>query len=325
MSKRTVASKGAAVAARADAVVAGADADRDAAVAAACDGDADAICAITSIVAQRHRFAAVDTLASTASAPVVDLAPFFTRLEAAMTGLAGLPCRITSVDDAAPDLATTENVAWYTAPDGGWLGIALSTTLAEALVNQRCGGELAGDDGRLSGTASVLRLQAELNAVIRRVAAANWLPVEGEWASATTATAPPLPVALPTAQPPLRAMTISVGDLRCRLGIAVALAPPVASAALPVAWAQELRRSLDHLAFPVRAVLFETRLPLAKAAQLRPGDVLPIETPRDVGLRVGAYRLASGTVTPTGDGGHLVTIRAHARLFRQSSTEKAPL
>ena len=242
-----------------------------------------------------------------------------------MTGLAGLPCRITSVDDAAPDLATTENVAWYTAPDGGWLGIALSTTLAEALVNQRCGGELAGDDGRLSGTASVLRLQAELNAVIRRVAAANWLPVEGEWASATTATAPPLPVALPTAQPPLRAMTISVGDLRCRLGIAVALAPPVASAALPVAWAQELRRSLDHLAFPVRAVLFETRLPLAKAAQLRPGDVLPIETPRDVGLRVGAYRLASGTVTPTGDGGHLVTIRAHARLFRQSSTEKAPL
>jgi len=226
--------------------VAGADADRDAAVAAACDGDADAICAITSIVAQRHRFAAVDTLASTASAPVVDLTPFFTRLEAAMTGLAGLPCRITSVDDAAPDLATTENVAWYTAPDGGWLGIALSTTLAEALVNQRCGGELAGDDGRLSGTASVLRLQAELNAVIRRVAAANWLPVEGEWASATTATAPPLPVALPTAQPPLRAMTISVGDLRCRLGIAVALAPPVASAALPVAWAQELRRSLDY-------------------------------------------------------------------------------
>ena len=325
MSKRTVASKGAAVAARADAVVAGADADRDAAVAAACDGDADAICAITSIVTQRHRFAAVDTLASMASAPVVDLAPFFTRLEAAMTGLAGLPCRITSVDDAAPDLATTENVAWYTAPDGGWLGIALSTTLAEALVNQRCGGELAGDDGRLSGTASVLRLQAELNAVIRRVAAANWLPVEGEWASATTATAPPLPVALPTARPPLQAMTISVGDLRCRLGIAVALAPPVASAALPVAWAQELRRSLDHLAFPVRAVLFETRLPLAKAAQLRPGDVLPIETPRDVGLRVGAYRLASGTVTPTGDGGHLVTIRAHARLFRQSSTEKAPL
>ena len=325
MSKRTVASKGAAVAARADAVVAGADADRDDAVAAACDGDADAICAITSIVAQRHRFAAVDTLASTASAPVVDLTPFFTRLEAAMTGLAGLPCRITSVDDAAPDLATTENVAWYTAPDGGWLGIALSTTLAEALVNQRCGGELAGDDGRLSGTASVLRLQAELNTVIRRVAAANWLPVEGEWASATTATAPPLPVALPTARPPLQAMTISVGDLRCRLGIAVALAPPVASAALPVAWAQELRRSLDHLAFPVRAVLFETRLPLAKAAQLRPGDVLPIETPRDVGLRVGAYRLASGTVTPTGDGGHLVTIRAHARLFRQSSTEKAPL
>ena len=325
MSKRTVASKGAAVAARADAVVAGADADRDAAVAAACDGDADAICAITSIVTQRHRFAAVDTLASTASAPVVDLTPFFTRLEAAMTGLAGLPCRITSVDDAAPDLATTENVAWYTAPDGGWLGIALSTTLAEALVNQRCGGELAGDDGRLSGTASVLRLQAELNTVIRRVAAANWLPVEGEWASATTATAPPLPVALPTARPPLQAMTISVGDLRCRLGIAVALAPPVASAALPVAWAQELRRSLDHLAFPVRAVLFETRLPLAKAAQLRPGDVLPIETPRDVGLRVGAYRLASGTVTPTGDGGHLVTIRAHARLFRQSSTEKAPL
>jgi hypothetical protein len=324
VSKRAVASKGGAVAARADAVVAGADADRDAAVAVACDADADAVCAITSIVAQRHRFAAVDALASTASAPVVDLTRFFTRLETAMTGLAGLPCRITTVDDADRDLATTENVAWYTAPDGGWLGIALSTTLAEALVNQRCGGELAGDDGRLSGTASVLRLQAELKAVILCVAAASWLPVEGEWASATTATAPPLPVALPTALPKLRAMMITIGDLRCPLGIAVALASPVTSAALPAAWAHDQRRSLDHLAFPVRAVLFETRLPLAKAAQLRPGDVLPIETPRDVGLRVGAYRLASGTVTPTGDGGHLVTIRAHGRSFRQSPSEKAP-
>jgi hypothetical protein len=246
-----------------------------------------------------------------------------------MTRLAGLRCLITAVDDAAPDLATTENVAWYTAPDGGWLGIALSTTLAEALVNQRCGGELAGADGRLSSTASVLRLQAELIAVILGVSGSSWLPGEDGWAIAATATASPLPVALPvalsTAQPPLRAMTISIGDLRCRLGIAVALAPPVASAALPAAWAQELRRSLDHLAFPVRAVLFETRLPLARAAQLRPGDVLPIETPRDVGLRVGAYRLAAGTVTPTGDGGHLVTIRAHARSFRQSSIEKAPL
>lgn len=211
--------------------------------------------------------------------------------------------------------ASAESIAWYTAPDGSRLGVALSTTLAEALVSLQYGGGLAGDSGRLSATASVARFHAALTELVLRTAAASWLAVECEWTAASVAPAPPQSL------PPLHAHLISVGAMRCPLGIAVALADPLTAA--PFAWAHDLRRSLEGVGFPVRAVLFETRLPLAQAAQLRPGDVLPIETPRDVGLRIGAHRLAAGTIAPADDGGHLVTIRASARAFRQPLSEEA--
>lgn len=281
------------------------------------------ISATPSGVIERHRFRAVDAATPAAFAPAIEFKPFVRDLEKALTTLACLPCRIVASDHEGPDAsdhpvpeASAESIAWYTAPDGSRLGVALSTMLAEALVSLQYGGGLTGDSGRLGATASVVRLQAALIELILRTAAASWLAVECEWTAASIAPAPPQ-----SAQP-LHAHLISVGALRCPLGIAVALAGSVTTT--PFAWAHDLRRSLDRVAFPFRAVLFETRLPLATAAQLRPGDVLPIETPRDVGLRVGTYRLAAGTIAPTDDGGHLVTIRANARPFRQPLSEKAP-
>ena len=50
-------------------------------------------------------------------------------------------------------------------------------------------------------------------------------------------------------------------------------------------------------------------VPLAQAVQLAPGDVLPIEAPRDVQLRIGTHHIARGTIAPLGDeGALLVTI-----------------
>ena len=267
--------------------------------------------------ARRHRFAAVDADPSGAFAPVIELASFAAGLEVALTASTGLPCRVTSIDDAAPGDAEAATIMPYAAADGSRLGIALSPGLAEALVSHRCGGSLAVGDGVPGGAASVVRLHAELMAAILRIAAARWLPDGAAWS--------PAPATGPLSPPPLQAMTIHVGELRFPLGIAVVPAGAATAPDMPTAWAHDLRRSIAQVGFPVRAVLFETRLPLARAVQLRPGDVLPIETPREVGLRVGVHRLASGTIAPTDDGGHLVTIRSSARSFRQPSSEKAPL
>lgn len=262
----------------------------------------------------RHRFTPVEAGVPSTLAPANDLTAFIRALEAALTQLAGLSCKINSSSEPASDSPDRPVVSWYVAGDSR-LGIALSTTLAEALMNARCGGSLTGHGGRLRSAASVMRLQAEVVTLLLRTAAANWLSAEAEWT-----------VAAPAAiQPPLQALTITVGDLSCPLDIAVGLALPAASTGVPTDWAGQRRRSIEHLAFPVRAVLFETRLPLAKAVQLRPGDLLPIETPRDVGLRVGAYRLASGTISPAGGGGHLVTICASPRSICPPSIEKASL
>lgn len=279
-------------------------------------GTADVAAAITG-TPQRHRFAEAATCDIAASTGA-DFTPFVGTLQDRLTMLAGLPCRVTATIETAPGEPGAETI-WHTAPDSSWLGIALSPVLAEALVSQRCGGALSGDGGQLSGTASVVRLQAGLVAAILGAAAASWLTAGDEWHPAATATARSV------APPRQQRFTLDIAAQRCALDIAVALASPAALPGTPASWAADLRRVIDHVAFPVRAVLFETRLPLAKAAQLRPGDVLPIETPRDVGLRVGAYRLAAGTVAPGDDGGHLVTIRASARSFRQPASEKAPL
>lgn len=255
------------------------------------------------------------------SATAVNLAPFTIALAIAIAKLAGMPCQVTSVEVApAPHEAGMATAHWFGEPGGGCLGVQLSSTLAEALVSHRYGGGLNGHEGQLGSTASVLRLHAELMVTLLDVAAASWLTNGRKWLAAAVVERERFVL-----RPPLQDMTIDLDGFSCPLGVGIAAAVVPLTTTIEPTWTHDLRRALEHVSFPVRAVLFETRLPLAKAARLRPGDVLPIETPREVGLRVGAHRLASGTISPTDEGGHLVTIRASARSFRQPSHEKAPL
>ena len=108
---------------------------------------------------------------------------------------------------------------------------------------------------------------------------------------------------------------VRAGDLSAAITSIVA-APDAAeitqSAAGPrtdIAWARGMRALLGATGLPLRAVLHERQLPLAQAVQLAPGDVLPIEAPRDVQLRIGTHHIARGTIAPLGDeGALLVTI-----------------
>ncbi len=255
------------------------------------------------------------------SATVIDLTSFSTALEVAFSKLAGIACRVMRVEAgvARRDVPLAEAL-WYDEPGGGSLGLQLSSTLAEALVSYRYGGSLNGHDGQLGSTASVIRLQAELTATLLGVAAASWLTEGREWLI-TAVTARERTVLRPS----LHELLIELQRFSCSLRVGISPAMTSETTAGEPAWARDVRRSLEHVSFPVRAVLFEMRLPLANAAQLRPGDVLPIETPREVGLRVGALRLASGTIAPTDDGGHIATVRGSARSRRQSPSEKAPI
>lgn len=55
------------------------------------------------------------------------------------------------------------------------------------------------------------------------------------------------------------------------------------------------------LPLPLTAVLAETRLPLARLAELRPGDVIPLSLQREVPLRIGRDTIAHGSVGTVDD------------------------
>jgi flagellar motor switch protein FliM len=52
----------------------------------------------------------------------------------------------------------------------------------------------------------------------------------------------------------------------------------------------------DAVPIPINAVLAEARLPLARIASLRPGDLIPLPLQREVPLRIGRDTIAHGSV-----------------------------
>lgn len=61
-------------------------------------------------------------------------------------------------------------------------------------------------------------------------------------------------------------------------------------------WRNGLTRAAMNVKFPVRSVLAEPRVPLARLVELKVGDVIPISFGADVPVMVGKDRLGMGTV-----------------------------
>lgn len=62
------------------------------------------------------------------------------------------------------------------------------------------------------------------------------------------------------------------------------------------AWRTGLTRAVMGVKFPVRSVLAEPMIPLARLMELKTGDVIPISFGTDVPVMVGGDRLGTGTV-----------------------------
>lgn len=69
-----------------------------------------------------------------------------------------------------------------------------------------------------------------------------------------------------------------------------------AAAAPDPAWRSSLTRAAMDVRFPVRSVLAEPRISLARLMDLQPGDVIPISFGPEVPVMVGRDRLGFGTV-----------------------------
>lgn len=69
-----------------------------------------------------------------------------------------------------------------------------------------------------------------------------------------------------------------------------------AAAAPDPVWRQGLARAAMGVRFPVRSVLAEPVVSLARLMELKPGDVIPISLGPDVPVMVGGDRLGTGTV-----------------------------
>lgn len=186
-----------------------------------------------------------------------------------LTAVCGLPAQ---AEAAAGEPQPLEG---WSAGDGSSCAIGGGWRLAAAMLNRRCGGPFAGDAA--TGSAHVARCRDALIATVR----AALLPEGADWCAG-------LAVGRATA------FAVRVGDVSDRIDI------HVAHPAVPVVsdgdWSARLAALLAGLVVPVRLVLHEGPFAVRAARALAVGDVLPIATAHEVGLRVGTLGLARGEV-----------------------------
>ncbi|WP_375396758.1 flagellar motor switch protein FliM [uncultured Sphingomonas sp.] len=89
-------------------------------------------------------------------------------------------------------------------------------------------------------------------------------------------------------------------------------------AALDPAWQNGLARAVMQVTFPVRSVLAEPTMPLARLMDLKQGDVIPISFTSDVPVMVGGDRLGTGTVG-TSNGRAAIRLNTINRLHEEES------
>lgn len=238
--------------------------------------------------------AATDT-APQSPASVPDTAGFVAALGTALGTLTALPWDVARGTDE-PALAAT---AGFVRADGTAVAVALPAALPAALVALRCGGGFVAVPSNPSAP-SVGRARADLHTAILAAVDMAWAGTAG-WSPGGT-----------DDRIPRFTVDATAGGHVFRLGFAVALAEAATIATPPgdaAAWAHRLRETLEATSFTVRAVLHDRGISLAAAVALRVGDVVPIDTRRDIALCLGNHALARGTVTPDA-GGYRVTVAA---------------
>lgn len=172
---------------------------------------------------------------------------------------------------------------WQAAGDGSGCGLGGASLLAAALLNRQCGGPFAGA-ATAQGSAYAGRCRDALFAAIRQAL----LPDANDWTGGT----PPAGGAI--------AFSVRAGDVTDRID--VQLLPKPEPVVPDTGWSSRLAAVLAGLAVPVRLVLHDGPMSVRAARALAVGDVLPIATAHEVGLRVGTLGLARGEVIDA-DGG----------------------
>lgn len=185
----------------------------------------------------------------------------------------------------------SQPLAGWTAGDGSGCWLGGGWQLAAAMLNSRCGGPFVADAA--PGSAHVARCRDDLLAALR----AELLPEGADWVAAST---------------PGRAtgFAVRIGDVSDRIDVHVT--PRAAPVVSHGDWSARLAAVLAGLVVPVRLVLHEGPFAVRAARALAVGDVLPIATAHEVGLRVGTLGLARGEVIDADTGTPRIRI-AHRR------------
>lgn len=230
---------------------------------------------------------------------------FADALARALTPLADGVALVVSLRAKAP-VRLSDDAVFLQRNDGVRLGFDLPCALAQAVASLRCGGSFvaASDHGASDVSPSVRRAETAIIAAITTAADRNWPLPGANWQI--------IGVGAPIMGVPI-ALTLSAPGLDLDIGFRFAAAQPAPETPIAqradVAWQRGMQMLIGNTGLPVRAVLSERMLPLAEVLRLQPGDVLPLDTPREVNLRIGTHRLTRGTITPLGDdGGLIVTI-----------------
>ncbi|MGL4541769.1 MAG: hypothetical protein ACRCUI_04575, partial [Polymorphobacter sp.] len=162
--------------------------------------------------------------------------------------------------------------------DGMQVAIGIAAELAEALATAQFGGGFtAGSNPGPELSPTARRAQRTLAHACLAAVNQVWSTDDANWQPGTGAVSGQS-----------LAVEIAAADFKARIELimvmpgAVAAAPAAGEARADAAGQRGMRALLGATGLPLRAVLLERQLPLAQAVQLAPGDVLPIEAPRDV-------------------------------------------
>lgn len=213
------------------------------------------------------------------------------QLADALTTLCGMPVNVAAMAE------TGSAPGRWRAASGAAFAIGGGQLLAAALLSRQCGG--AFEAGPATRSTHVERCRMALAATLRDLL----LPAATGWETDETA--------------PARAacaFAVEVGPVHDRIDI-VALPPVDAPAELVVddGWHARLCDLLAGFSVPVRLVLHEGAVAVRAARALAVGDVLPISTAHEVGLRVDTLALARGHMIDTETGTPRVRIVARGR------------
>ena len=199
-------------------------------------------------------------------------------LAAAVGALCGASASITL--SRAP--AASAGFDWRSRDDGLAVGCGGGLALADAMLSRDCGGGFVAGVAPLA-SASLARRRATLAAALCEAVGGLWPDGQADWSGC------PAPIGVLGWR--FAVVVAGVDDF-----IDLAVVVPPCKAATHDEWHGRLYAQLTALAIPVRVVLHEGPIAVRAARALRVGDVLPLATANEVGIRAGRSCVARGRI-----------------------------